>query len=70
MKYLVVIEKAKRGFSGYSPDLPGCVAAARTRRAVEKLMREAVSLHVGGLRSEGEPIPTPRSYSTYVEVRA
>ena len=70
MKYLVVIEKAKRGFSAYSPDLPGCVAAAGTRRGVEKLMREAVSLHVSGLRSEGAPVPAPRTYSTYVAVRA
>ena len=70
MKYLVVIERAKRGFSAYSPDLPGCVAAAGTRRRVEKLMREAVALHVSGLRAYGERVPSPRSYSTYVAVRA
>jgi predicted RNase H-like HicB family nuclease len=69
-KYLVIIEKGQRGFSAYLPDLPGCVAAAGTRRAVEKLMREAVPLHVSGLRSEGEPVPAPRAYSTYVAVRA
>ena len=27
MRYAVVIEKAEKGFSGYVPDLPGCVAA-------------------------------------------
>jgi predicted RNase H-like HicB family nuclease len=69
MKYLVVIERAKRGFSAYSPDLPGCVAAASTRRRVVRLMREAVALHVGELRAEGERLPPPRSCSTYVAVR-
>ena len=68
--YLVIIEKAPRGFSAYLPDLPGCIAAASTRRAVENVIREAVELHVTGLRAEGEPVPTPRTYSTYVDARA
>ena len=70
MRFLIVIEKAERGFSAYSPDLPGCVAAARTRRGVEKAMREAVEFHLEGLREEGCRVPAPRSYSTYVDVPA
>jgi len=70
MRFLIVIEKAKRGFSAYSPDLPGCVAAAATRRAVEKAMREAIEFHLEGLRQEGDRVPPPRSYSTYVDVPA
>ena len=30
MRYAVVIEKADGNFSAYVPDLPGCVATART----------------------------------------
>ena len=30
MRYAVVIEKAGAGYSGYVPDLPGCVAAGAT----------------------------------------
>ena len=30
MRFLIVIEKAERGFSAYSPDLPGCVATGAT----------------------------------------
>ena len=30
MKYLVVIEESETGFGAYVPDLPGCIAAART----------------------------------------
>ena len=40
MKYLVVIEKTRTGYSAYSPDLPGCAAAGRTRARVEKLMKD------------------------------
>ena len=70
MRFLIVIEKAKRGFSAYSPDLPGCVAAAATRRTVEKAMREAIAFHLEGLRQEGDRVPPARSYSTYVDVPA
>ena len=70
MRYLIVIEKAKRGFSACSPDLPGCIAAGTTRRGVEKAMREAIEFHLEGLREQDEPVPSPQSYSTYVEVSA
>lgn len=70
MRYLIVIEKAERGFSAYSPDLPGCVAAAPTRRGVEKAMREAIEFHIEALREEGDRVPRPRSYSSYVDIPA
>jgi predicted RNase H-like HicB family nuclease len=70
MKFLIVIEKAKRGFSAYSPDLPGCVAAGATRRSVEKAMRETIALHLEGLREDGRRVPSPRSWSSYVDVPA
>jgi predicted RNase H-like HicB family nuclease len=70
MRYLIVIEKTKTGYSAYSPDLNGCVATGRTRSAVEKTMREAIEFHLEGLREEGEKVPSPRSYSTYVDVPA
>jgi predicted RNase H-like HicB family nuclease len=70
MKYLVVIEKAKRGFSAYLPDLPGCVATAPTRQGVERAMRKVISFHLEGMRAGGIRVPAPRSSSTYVEVRS
>lgn len=70
MKFLIVIEKTKTGFSAYSPDLPGCVATGRTRPQVERSMREAIEFHLEGLRAERMDVPKPRSYSSYVEVSA
>jgi len=68
MKFLIVIEKSRTGFAAYSPDLDGCVATGRTRKATEKAMRDALAMHLEGLRAEGGAIPLPRSYSTYVEL--
>jgi predicted RNase H-like HicB family nuclease len=70
MKFLIVIEKTKTGFSAYSPDLPGCVATGRTRAQVERAMRGAIEFHLEGLRAERMEVPKPRSTSSYVEVPA
>jgi predicted RNase H-like HicB family nuclease len=70
MKYLIVIEETETGFSAYSPDLEGCVATGSTREEVEKSMKEAIEFHLEGLREEGYNIPSPHSYSAYLEVSA
>lgn len=70
MKYLVVIEPTGTGFSAYSPDLPGCVSTGTTRAEVEVNMREAIELHLEGLREEGYPVPVPSTSSAYVEIPA
>jgi len=33
-------------------------------------MREAISFHLDGLREEGQAVPEPHTYSTYVELPA
>ena len=70
MKYLIVIEETETGYSAFSPDLEGCVATGATRDEVEGAMREAVDFHLEGLREEGESVPEPHTYSTYLEVSA
>jgi predicted RNase H-like HicB family nuclease len=67
MRYAVVIEKTVRNYSAYVPDLPGCIATARTRRHVERRIREAIRFHLEGLRADGLPIPEPSSVCEYVE---
>jgi predicted RNase H-like HicB family nuclease len=70
MKYLIVIEQTRTGFSAYSPDLPGCVATGATREEVEREMQSAIAFHVEGLRAEGLVVPPPSSSSSYVEIPA
>lgn len=70
MRYLVVIEKTQSGYSSYSPDLEGCIVAGQTKEEVEERMQEAIQFHLEGLREEGCTIPSPKSYSKYVEVAA
>jgi len=70
MRYAVVIEKAEGNYSAYVPDLPGCIATGRTIEETERLIREAIGLHISGLRQDGLPIPQPSSQVEYVEVAA
>jgi predicted RNase H-like HicB family nuclease len=70
MKYLVIIEETKNGFSAFSPDLQGCIATGSSRKEVEINMKEAIAFHLEGMNSEGLEIPQPHSFSTYLEVPA
>jgi predicted RNase H-like HicB family nuclease len=69
-KYLIVVEQTNTGFSAYSPDLLGCVSTGRTREDVEQNMREAIAFHLDGLREDGQALPEPNTYSSYVELPA
>ena len=68
MRYAIVVENAGNNYSAYVPDLPGCVATGGALEETEQLIREAVELHLNGLREDGLPIPQPSSRVEYVEV--
>ena len=68
MRYAIVIERAGENFSGYVPDLPGCVATGATVKETENVLREAIEFHLAGLREDGAPIPQPSSQVDYVDV--
>jgi predicted RNase H-like HicB family nuclease len=65
-RYLVVIEGSDGSYGAFVPDLPGCIAAADSREEVERLIAEAIPLHIESLRAHGEPVPEPRSEARYV----
>lgn len=69
-RFLVVVEFAGKNFSAYSPDLPGCVATGATREETEAKMREAIQLHVRGLKEDGMPIPSSTATAGYIEIFA
>ena len=70
MRYAIVIEKAASNYSAYVPDLPGCVATGSTVEETEREIREAIELHLEGLRAENLPVPDASSRVDYVEVAA
>lgn len=63
-EYVVIYERGDRGWGAWVPDLPGCVAAGKTRKEVEDLIREAIALHIDQMRARGEPIREPSALET------
>ena len=70
MRYAIVIENAGRNYSAYVPDLPGCIATGSTIEETERAIREAIEIHLDGLRAENLPVPVASSRVDYVEVAA
>ncbi len=68
MRYAILMEPTKTGFSAHVPDLPGCVAAGESREETLDLIRDAIEFHLEGMRLHGEPIPDPTLTCDYVEV--
>ena len=66
--YLVIVEEAESNVAAYSPDLPGCVATGSTRDETLQRMREAMIMHLDGLREDGLPVPPPSSSAEYLSV--
>ena len=60
----VMIEAGDRNYSAYSPDLPGCVATGRTIEETEQNMKEAISVHLEGLREDSQPLPQTTTVRT------
>lgn len=67
-RFLIIIEKAAKNYSAYSPDLPGCVATGATHEEVELNMHKAIEMHVHGLVEDKLPIPKSRASAEYVAV--
>ena len=68
-RYLIVIEKAGRNYSAFCPDLPGCIASGKTKKAVEKNMTEAIEFHLEGLKEDGESVRPHALEAKFVQVQ-
>jgi predicted RNase H-like HicB family nuclease len=61
LQYLVRIDKDPASDWGASvPDLPGCVATAKTLDRVLRRIQVAVQMHLQGMREDGVVVPRPR----------
>ena len=70
IKYTAFISPTATGYSAHVPDLPGCVAAAKTVEETRQLIREAIEFHIEGMRMDGEAIPEPTPRIEQIEVSA
>jgi predicted RNase H-like HicB family nuclease len=68
-RFLIVIEKAGKNYSAYSPDLPGCIATGNSREETEERMHEAIGIHIRGLIEDGIPVPKSHSSATVIAVQ-
>ena len=68
-KYAIVIEQGSNNLSAYVPDLPGCITTGRTRGEIDHNIREAIELHLEGMREDGDPIPEPQTDVAYIELQ-
>jgi predicted RNase H-like HicB family nuclease len=60
MEYIAYLHKDGKSDYGVSfPDFPGCVTAGSTLEEARRMAGEALSLHIAGMRDDGESIPAP-----------
>jgi len=67
-RFLVIYEQTDRNYSAYSPELPGCVATGSTKRRAQVNMRQAIRMHLEGMRKERMRIPRSRVSAGYIQV--
>ena len=66
----MIYEKGKRNWSAYVPDLPGCIATAKTKQQLQRMIRDAIAFHIEGLMQHGDPVPEPTIEAAKVRVPA
>jgi predicted RNase H-like HicB family nuclease len=64
-QYVVLFEINEQGhFGAWVPDLPGCISFGDTIEEAKKNIKEAIELHIEGLKAEKLPIPNPATHSS------
>jgi predicted RNase H-like HicB family nuclease len=62
MEYIAYLHKEAKSDYGVSfPDFPGCITAGSTLEEARRMAAEALTLHIEGMREDGEPLPEPSS---------
>jgi predicted RNase H-like HicB family nuclease len=67
MRYAVVIEKSDQGYGAYVPDLPGVISVGDSQEEVTANIRQAIALHLEGLRESGDDIPEPKTLVAVID---
>lgn len=60
-QYLVVYAKSANNFSGFAPDISGCISSGDTLEEMRTMLTEALTFHLEGTAEDGDPIPESRT---------
>ena len=72
-EYATVFEPPVRpggNWSAYVPDLLGCVSTGENLDECRAMIREAIELHIAGLKRHGYDVPPPTSHVETLQVAA
>ena len=61
VQYVVVYERGERNYCGHVPDLPGCISVGDDLEDMNRMMREAIAIHIEALMDDGDPVPPATS---------
>lgn len=70
MQCTIIIEKGPTSYGAFVPDLPGCVSVGEAKEEVEDRIKEAIEMHLEGMREDSLPMPAPTSTAVVVDVAA
>jgi predicted RNase H-like HicB family nuclease len=60
MNYIAFLHKDRKSDFGVSfPDFPGCITAGKTFEEAHRNAVDALTLHIEGMREDGDAIPKP-----------
>jgi predicted RNase H-like HicB family nuclease len=66
-QYLILVEGGPpSNFSAWSPDLAGCAGVGDSIDECVSDMLDAIAFHLGGMASDGDPLPEGTGPGVYV----
>jgi predicted RNase H-like HicB family nuclease len=65
-EYAVIIQKVKKGYIAYVPDLQGCVAVAKSADEVRALIQKTVDVHLRAMHEDRVPYPKATTEVFYI----
>jgi predicted RNase H-like HicB family nuclease len=63
----VIYEWAGKDFSGYAPDVAGCVATAKTLPLIRSMLKGALEAHLQWMKDDGDPLAPSDSVTVEME---
>ena len=58
-KYLIIVEEGMEDYCAYAPDLPGCIAIAKTKEEVISIIQKSIESYLESFEQQGKPFPIP-----------